>query len=167
MCEQTSVSSALPRGSEFCFWHDFWVSLWQVHFSLFWILLRSTVSWGISIQVWKWKQGWGSYWTDFLSVSACIMFQAAFLISHIPVPLPHIRYPWYTSFPSALSNYLPFDILNFWYFMKATKAEISGNYEILIILEMKTYLLVFYFVSLNNMKSQLVCWLLAPFTSVI
>lgn len=51
--------------------------------------------------------------------------------------------------------------------MKDTKAEISGNYKILIILEMKTYLLVFYFVSLNNMKSQLVCWLLAPFTSVI
>lgn len=39
-----------------------------------------------------------------LRVSVCIMFQAAFLISHISVHLPHIRCPWHMNFPSALSN---------------------------------------------------------------
>lgn len=100
----TWVSSSRPGGSEFCFWHDFGVSLGKPNFPCFGFYWGQLCHKELASRFGNGNKDGVVIDTGFLSGSMCIMFQAAFLISHIPVPLPHIRCPWHMSFLSALSN---------------------------------------------------------------
>lgn len=121
------LSSNTLGEAEFCFCHGLWGSLGQAHFSLFWILLSTAVSQRISIQVWKWKQGWGSYWHWFLK---CLY------VLHVPSTFPHFTHS--CSSPShkmSLTHEFSFcfvKLVTFWhftflYFMTASKEVISVN----------------------------------------